>query len=231
MQVAGEIRRGSLLGRRGPAKQLSHSRAIAGTLRRVRAADQSRLSDTRVRGALLMPLCALAVHQLRYYVAYGSGASRQLERQGHTYLTAIEPFLLLAAALAIGTFLGAISRRAASSNRERSTTRLWAICALTLIAIFCFQELFEGAFVAGHPAGLAGMIGHGGWLAVPAAIAVGGLLALALRVAERLIARIATRAQDRVRSDRPQFSRAPASDWRLVPLSGLSAGRAPPQLA
>ena len=38
------------------------------------------------RSAALIALAALAVHQLRYLLAYGSAAHEQLLRQGHAYL-------------------------------------------------------------------------------------------------------------------------------------------------
>ena len=36
--------------------------------------------------AALVPAAALVVHQLRYVLAYGSGAGIELARQGHSYL-------------------------------------------------------------------------------------------------------------------------------------------------
>jgi len=51
--------------------------------------------------ALLAP-GALAVHELRYLVAYGGDAQRTLDHEGHHYLAALTPLvsLLLAATLA-----------------------------------------------------------------------------------------------------------------------------------
>jgi len=46
----------------------------------------------RLRGVgpvVLMPAAAFAVHQLRYYLAYGSAAGAELQRTGHSYLHSV----------------------------------------------------------------------------------------------------------------------------------------------
>src|SRR5437764_587163 len=45
-----------------------------------------------------MPLCALAVHQARYYLTYGRHSGAHLAREGHAYLSATELIVLFAAA-------------------------------------------------------------------------------------------------------------------------------------
>jgi hypothetical protein len=203
---------------------------------RVSSCAQPRSADVRLRGALLMPLCALTLHQARYYLAFGAHAPVQLSRDGHAYLSTVEPLVLLAAALALGGFVGKLARTWQSANstipRHRNWTRLWATCALVLLALYCGQELCEGLFAAGHPAGLAGIVGHGGWIAIPLALLVGGALAATLRVAQALIG-LATRSGARRRRDAaaPTSLRRTArggADWRLDPRSGVVAGRAPP---
>ena len=62
-----------------------------------------------------------------------------------------------------------------------STRRLWARTSSALLAMFVVQETLEGLLAPGHPAGFAAVFGHGGWLALPLAAAVGALIALALR--------------------------------------------------
>jgi hypothetical protein len=179
-----------------------------------------------------MPISALAVHQLRYYVAFGSRAPEHLARDGHAYLSTIEPFVLLCVALAIGALIG----RLAASWRQPATgsappfVRVWTVCALTLFAIYCGQELFEGLFAVGHPAGMAGVLGHGGWIALPAALAIGAALALALRVAERLVAFVGRLAARRRPAPAPPHARSAPHrlDWRLAPLAGITGSRAPP---
>ena len=180
-----------------------------------------------------MPICALAVHQIRYYVAFGSGASAHLARDGHAYLADVEPFALLCVALAIGGLIGrlAASWRHPETGSAPPFARVWALCALTLFAIYCGQELIEGLVTIGHPAGLTGVIGHGGWIALPAAIVIGAGLALTLRVAERLIALVARLVARRPRSSAPVPARPrlTTTDWRLAPLAGITGSRAPPR--
>src|SRR5438309_135790 len=64
-----------------------------------------------LRGAALMPAAALAVHQLRYALAYGGGASHALAAQGHAYLSSLTPWIVLLAGLALGGSLGALVQR------------------------------------------------------------------------------------------------------------------------
>jgi len=57
------------------------------------------------RGFLLFPAAALAVHQLRYLIGYGSHAGRELSAQGHGYLESLAPWVVLLVACALGAFL------------------------------------------------------------------------------------------------------------------------------
>jgi hypothetical protein len=203
------------------------------------ASGRPRSADPRLRGALLLPLGILAVHQLRFQLAFGGDAAGRLAREGHGYLATVEPFVLLAAAIAAGAFIGRLARAWQTGDgapdapsARRPMLRAWALCAAALLAAYCAQELLEGVFAAGHPGGLAGVFGAGGWLAVPLAALIGAALAAALRVADTLIA-AAARAGRALRplthlasGHRPQPSLA--SDWRLDPASGVAAGRAPP---
>jgi hypothetical protein len=58
---------------------------------------------------------------------------------------------------------------------------------LALVAVYCSQEALEGALARGHPAGAGALLGDGGWAALPLAVALGLLLALVVRGAERAI--------------------------------------------
>ena len=95
--------------------------------------------------------------------------------------------------------------------------------------LFVLQETLEGLFATGHPGGAAGVFGHGGWWAIPLALAVGLLLALVLRVADRF-----ARA-----TSRPPVLRGVATllfpdavgPLRARPLATAAAGRAPPRLS
>ncbi len=189
-----------------------------------------------LRGAALMPAAVLGVHQLRYVLAYGDGAHAQLAAQGHQYLFAATPWLVLLASLSLGASLGSLARRWARGGGGRTPAglRVWLLASLALFALYSGQELLEGALAAGHAAGIAGVVGDGGWWALPAALAIGGVLALALRSAEAVVAAVSARVllQLRARPARPFVQRpAPAPARRLAaPLACAAAGRAPPAL-
>jgi hypothetical protein len=70
---------------------------------------------------------------------------------------------------------------------------LWLVCAATVVAIFVAQELLEGLLATGHPAGLTGIFGYGGWWAIPATVAVGLVVAVVLHGARWVIDEVARR--------------------------------------
>lgn len=191
-----------------------------------------------MRGAMLLPLCALVVHQLRFYIAFGRDAPIWLAREGHAYLSSAEPIALLIAALAAGGFVGRLARAwqqgsepGSSQPRHGRILRIWALCAVVLFAFFCGQEMIEGTLATGHPAGLARILGHGGWLAAPIAMLVAAALAAALRLARSLVALVSRtrRRPGRLLTTRAQRHAVPdQADWRLDARAGVAAGRAPP---
>jgi hypothetical protein len=139
------------------------------------------------RAAALVALGWWAVHQLRYLLAYGAGTGDALHRQGHAYLDPVAPLLGLVLALGFARLLvRATSAPAGRSARVQRLTVLWPACAAAILALYTAQEAAEGLLAAGHPAGLAGIFGHGGWLAVPLAAAAGIAIASALRISKRL---------------------------------------------
>jgi hypothetical protein len=143
----------------------------------------------------LLPPAAFAVHQLRYWLAYGSSAGVELQRTGHSYLHSVVPWLVLLLALAVGGFLRALGRAfAGQTSRARFTlslTAMWLMCSAALIAIFACQEFLEGLFATGHPAGLVGIFGYGGWWSIPAALSIGLVLATVLHGARWLVREVA----------------------------------------
>lgn len=183
-------------------------------------------------GLLLIPAASLVVHQLRYTLAYGSRANAELAAQGHSYLGGLAPWFVFALGIGLALFL----RRAAHALRtgdagvftRLSSVTVWLLAWAGLVAIYATQELLEELLASGHPGGVAGVVGHGGWWAVPvAAIVAAGITALQ-RVA-RVVLRVAADARPRlwiapVRLAVPAGSvlRAPA------PLARAYAGRAPP---
>ncbi|MEA2404016.1 MAG: hypothetical protein QOE08_663 [Thermoleophilaceae bacterium] len=144
--------------------------------------------DARLRFAGLLAAGSLAVHQLRYAAGYGDHSSRALAEQGHGYLGDAGVFAALLLALALGSSLGAVVRARRAEARQPRLGSLWLAATGALSAIYATQELIEGTLAQGHPAGLAGIVGHGGWLAFAIASAVGALIALAMRGADAALA-------------------------------------------
>ena len=184
----------------------------------------------------LLPPAAFAVHELRYVLAFGGGAGAELQRTGHSYLHSVVPWLVVLIALLVGGFLRALGR---AFSGQRSVARysisfagLWLACSACLVAIFASQEFLEGLFATGHPGGLAGIFGYGGWWSVPAAVCVGLVLAAVFHgarwvlkeVAERHALPVVVSRRRLVLVPRPRDVRAP----RLAPLAGGWSGRGPP---
>jgi hypothetical protein len=186
------------------------------------------------RGFLLLPVAALGVHELRYRLAYGHRTDSVLAAQGHGYLDSLAPWLVVLLGLALGAFLVRVARAAAGSRDcrpSRSFAGLWLLTTASLVALYAAQEALEGVFSAGHPTGLAGMYGNGGWWSLAAALVLGGGIAALLRLASVVVEaaeRLAPRA-----SRRPAVpTRSRPAGVRLVPrgvLATAAAGRAPPR--
>jgi hypothetical protein len=185
----------------------------------------------------LLVVGALLLHQLRYLVGYGGAAGAELERQGHAYLDLIAP-LLVAGAMAMliaSVLVPALLRLAPAVTRDVTTTERAAGYAGALLAVHLAQELAEGSLVAGHPAGMVGVLGASGWLALPLAMALGAVAAVArgwlYRAERRLAGGLTVRRLPRARKRHA----APASAPRrpALPSLGLRFGfaRRPPPLA
>jgi hypothetical protein len=145
----------------------------------------------------LMPAAAFAVHQLRYWLAYGERAGAVLERQGHAYLHSLVPWVVFLLALVVGIFLRALGRAFRGHRTVRRYTlsfaTLWLLCTVSLIAIYVAQEALEALLATGHPAGIAGIFGYGGWWAVPASACVALVVAAVLHGARWVLDATAAR--------------------------------------
>ncbi len=184
----------------------------------------------RLRAAVLALVGALGVHHGRYLFAtpeheHGLAAV-------HRYLTYLTP---IAAAL---LFLGAVQlavgvRRGGGTARRPRGRTLWAAATACLLAVFAGQECAETLLAHGHLPTPAELLGAGGWVAVPLALAIGGIVALLLRGAAR-VARWAlgrTRARATRRSPRIAAPAAVVLIPRASVLARRLAGRAPPALS
>lgn len=185
------------------------------------------------RGLVLLPAGALIVHQLRYLLTYGSQTSDQLGAQGHAYLGTLVPWLVILAAGTLGVFLTRLARAArfgSDGARLRPFLRLWASTWFGLVTIYALQEFLEGLFAEGHPTGIVGIFGHGGWWAVPVAASVACVIVALLRVGRALVQLVAgSRGWTRKRIV-VDVRRSPAtlSIVARAPLAYAAAGRAPP---
>src|SRR5262245_6199704 len=185
------------------------------------------------RGFLLLPAAALAVHELRYRLAYGTEADSALAAQGHGYLDSLAPWLVLVLGLALGAFVMRVARALAGraeAQPRRSFAALWLLATVSLVAIYAVQESLEGVFAAGHPSGLPGLYGNGGWWSLGLAVVLGAAVAGLLRLASAVVAAAVRVA----RAPRRWPAAAPAPRPRSAELSlrgvlaSAAAGRAPP---
>jgi hypothetical protein len=197
--------------------QLSARRALAG------------------RGFVVFPAAAYAVHQLRFEFGYGAGSNAALAAQGHGYQDSLAPWVGILLALGLGSYLARLARAAAGARDvapHRSFAKLAVVAWALLLAAYGVQELLEGVFAAGHPAGLEGVLGHGGWWAIP----LSGLAALAvaalLRLAETVVEAVAPATRTLLpHAGAPLLRPVAATVPAISPLARRLAGRAPPGTA
>lgn len=180
----------------------------------------------------------MAVHELRYIAGYGGSADDALAEQGHSYMSmalALTALLLLAAGLRLAVSIVRASRGEAPAEHAPRFVSLWARAGAALACIYVLQEGFEGSYSPGHPGGLVGIFGHGGWTAMVFAALVGAVIAAVTCIAHDAVVLVARRAaRRRVRPAPAPILSRPAR--RACPrlrsdvLAWNLAGRAPPRL-
>ncbi len=181
--------------------------------------------------ALAAPIAMSVAIVVGIFVARLASAWREGAEEGGAALGARGGGALGAAGGAAVGSRGGARRGATAVSARRGFLRLALLIGGSLLALYSCQELLEGMLSSGHPGGLAGVFGDGGWWAAPLSLACGLVIAAALRGARAAIRWAAARHR------RPQASHgrpAPAPRPRrlalprLVPLAGAAAGRAPP---
>jgi hypothetical protein len=188
----------------------------------------------RIRAFSLLVAGAIAVHELRYLAGYGPGSGEALAQQGHSYLTTV--FALTTILLAIGAIrfaisLGRAARGHVTAERAPRLARLWLTFSCVLAGVYVLQEGFEGSFAPGHPAGVVGIFGHGGWTALIFAALIGGVIALITRLAHETLEYLVRRSAQRPPRPvtRPSWTVLPEPPApRRTLLAWNLAGRAPP---
>jgi hypothetical protein len=170
----------------------------------------------RVRLAAILALGAFTLHQLRYLIASVAPSAAE----GHRYMGDLLPPLSV---LVLAAILATLLRGTEGASPARAPlARRVAVFAGALLAIYVSQELLEGLMAAGHSANLVGLLAHGGWVALPLALAIGALAALLAHLLEGVERVIAV-----IHAERPLRSRAPAIRGRALPGFGISLLSAP----
>src|SRR3954451_15916786 len=98
----------------------------------------------RLRCFALLGAGALALHELRYLVAYGGGAGRALDEQGHGYLGTVAALVAVAVVASVATLVAGLVRGRGSAAQPRSWRVRWLGASGALLAIYAAQELAEG---------------------------------------------------------------------------------------
>jgi hypothetical protein len=184
--------------------------------------------------SFLMPVGAVAVHQLRYLLAYGSDAGRELAEQGDSYVHSLTPWLVAAVAVAIGATIAhwVASPRPGRNAKRRPLWQVWALASVSMLLAYTVQEGLEVVLGSAHTSVWNQAYGDGGWWAVPAALAVGFAWSLLARgaafIAERLGGRARGTTRGSVAPPDPIQRARPSRRPRFSPLAGRSAGRGPP---
>jgi hypothetical protein len=135
-----------------------------------------------------LALGALALHELRYLLASEPG----LDAHGaHAYMAQTVPVIVvLATALLAAVLLAPLSGHA-PRRRRRSLRARAVLYAALLLGLFWTQELAEATFSGCVWAGVAALVDSGGWIALPLALALGSIAALATHGLEGMERRLA----------------------------------------
>jgi hypothetical protein len=182
-----------------------------------------------LRGGALLAGGALALHELSYLLAGGTGGGH-----GHSYIPLAAGLVIVLLLAACASFTRTLVRAAQGIDEEprRPSFRvLWPIVVVALLCVFGLQEWIESWVTPGHPAGVAHVAVHIGWQGLALAVSIAALISLLLcgsRAAIVLLAkRYASSRWLRPRSGRGAHLPSPAIR-RLGVLAANRAGRAPP---
>jgi len=192
-------------------------------------------SPSTLRTAALIAGGALSVHELRFLLAPAGAAESFSAGHGYLPMAGFVVAVALAAALA---HLAAVAGRAIQTCRHEpggsGFAATWLAVTLAIAAVFLAQELVEAALTGRASQGLVAVLGSGGWVALPLAVAVGALVALALAGARAAVAAAARRAERGALAnndaDRIAFGLQLGHPPAFAALAGHLSGRAPPLL-
>jgi hypothetical protein len=115
---------------------------------------------------LVFPAAVLAVHQLRYLLAFGSHAGSELTARGDRYVpsAAVVAGALVAVSVGVGLLrlVAAARGRSGLAIARAPLWLLWLGLTVSLLVGFCALEGLESALEPQHAGGLVGMFGAGG---------------------------------------------------------------------
>lgn len=140
-----------------------------------------RASRPSARATGTLALGALALHELRYLLGSGAGLDAHAS---HAYMAQAVPVVVaFGTALLAAALLAPLGGRPHRAGR-RSVPQRAVLYAGLLLVVFAAQELTE-AWISGAGLGaIASLVVSSGWIAVPLALALGGVAAAATRTLE-----------------------------------------------
>jgi hypothetical protein len=182
---------------------------------------------------LLFPAAVLAVHQLRYLIAFGSHAGSALSARGDRYVAtaAVVAATLLVISLGVGLARLVVAWRGRGDLdfAQAPWWLVWLGLTVLLLAGFCALEGLEVALEPHHTGGLVGIFADGGLWALPAAAFVGAVMTLLGHGGRALLVIAARRRITRRASvSAPRHRGASRCAPRRRPMASCAAGRAPP---
>lgn len=195
-------------------------------------------SGRAVGGVGLLTLGALALHEIRYALAFGGAPGGGIDRAGHGYLELLAPLIAFGAiaALIVSVVAPALLRLSPALGEDSRLTDRAAGYAAALLVVHFSQELAEGLLHSGH-AGVIEALGSGGIVVMPVAMALGAIAAFARRWLDRAERRLVAALSPPVALPRaPRDVARPVAPRALRPLASLglrfgAARRPPPGLA
>jgi hypothetical protein len=149
------------------------------------------LGGNALRGIARAIPAALAAYELRYLLASLGSAGAGLRWIARVDEHSSGPWIVALLAIGVCLMLREISRGLVErASRPRWSVVLvgwWLLCSSALIATFCSVEVVRSLVAVGHPAGLAQVVGPGGWSSMAAALCLGFLLAASFQGAWRVL--------------------------------------------
>jgi hypothetical protein len=185
--------------------------------------------DTSVatRALALLVVAGFVLHELRYTSWLGGADAQSGVHEYGNLRTMLGPLLSVLTTVGCASLMLFAARARSSLVRMRN---LWLIASGGLLAIYADQELAQGVLDAHHhPFGLHSLFEHGGWIVVPLALVLGGIVAIAVGVVRELERRWGWTAFEFVWPAVARFiDTASVALVRSQPLADNLAGRSPP---